>query len=154
MGDYEVKWEPVMRILTQWAIAPTIDLFATARNHKLPRYASPIPDPQAAWLNAFSQPWRQELPFIHPTPALLNSCLKRLAEEGGRAVVLAPMWASQPWWDMLKRMTKQFVTLGKAEDLLIPGEWMKKRETKLPPGWLELSLVESPGSTGIGTTRL
>jgi ribonuclease HI len=145
MGDFEVKWEPVEQTLREWRVYPTIDLFATAVNHKLPRYVSPVKDPDAVWTDAFSRPWHPELPFIHPAPRLLDLCLKRLREERITAVLLAPMWPSQPWWDSLKRMTVCYAVLGKAEDLLIPGQWMKRRGTKLPPGLLELSLVEYRG---------
>jgi hypothetical protein len=94
MGDYSVKWEPIAQTLSEWGVQPTIDLFATKANRKLPRYASPVVDPEAEWIDAFSRPWSKELPYVHPTPKLLNNCLRRIREEKMRAIVLTPVWAS------------------------------------------------------------
>jgi hypothetical protein len=63
-----------------------------------------------------------------------------------QALMIAPMWPSQPWWDGLKRMTIKYRVLGKGEDLLIQEREMKSRETKLPPGWIELAHISSTTS--------
>jgi hypothetical protein len=55
------------------------------------------------------------------------------------------MWPSQPWWDLLKRMTRVAQTIGLGEHVLIKGPEMKRRQTKLPPGWMELALVTPSG---------
>jgi hypothetical protein len=145
MGDYQVTWKPIQAILTEWKITPMIDLFATAENHKLRRYVSTLNDQKAAWIDAFARSWKGEVPYIHVAPGLLPVCLKRIKAERLQAVVLAPMWPSQPWWDTLKRLTVRFKVVGAAQDLLTEGKWMKQRGTKLPPGLLELSLLECHG---------
>jgi ribonuclease HI len=143
MGDYEVKWDLVVPHLSRWGIYPEIDLFATKGNHKCPKYCSADKGDQGAeWIDAFSRSWRGlRYPLIHTTPGLILACLRRIQEEQLEAIMIAPMWPSQPWWDRLKRMTQKFQVLGRGEEALNPGPWMKKRGTKLPPGWIEVALV-------------
>jgi ribonuclease HI len=147
MGDYEIKWELVTPTLSEWNITPTIDLFATAENRKLPLYCSADPsDRQAYAFNAFSLEWaRFQWPYIHVTPALIPTCLQRIQVERIWAIIVAPMWPSQPWWDGLKRMTRAYRVLGRGEDVLSPGKGMRKRETKLPPGWMEIAIISHIG---------
>jgi ribonuclease HI len=149
MGDYEIQWNLVLPILQEWNIIPTIDLFATKANHKLPLYCSADPTDEEAWTyNAFSIPWAQfTWPYIHTTPALIPTCLQRIEAERILSLIIAPMWPSQPWWDKLKRMTKAFRILGRGEEILSPGGEMKKRGTKLPPGWMELAIIGPVGSS-------
>jgi ribonuclease HI len=147
MGDYEVKWEVVQKVLNEWGIQPSIDLFATSKNHKLPLYCSAEKnDGGAVWVDAWTQPWKEwKYPYIHTTPALIARCLQRIQQEEIAAIILAPMWPSQPWWDLLKRMTRVAQPLGLGEDILVEGAEMKRRQTKLPPGWMELALVVPSG---------
>jgi ribonuclease HI len=149
MGDYEVKWEAVQRVLDKWKITPSIDLFATTTNHKLPVYCSANKtDTEAIWIDAWTRPWKDWVyPLIHTTPSLIPKCLQRIQQEGITALMIAPMWPSQPWWDILKRMTIVAEPLGLGKDILLPGSEMKKRKTKLPPGWIELALVTAMKST-------
>jgi hypothetical protein len=149
MGDYEIQWELISPILREWKITPTIDLFATRANHKLPLYCSAVPmDQEAFAYNAFSIPWAQfPWPYIHTTPTLIPLCLQRIEMEQILALIIAPMWPSQPWWDKLKRMTKTYRILGRGETILTPGLEMKKRGTKLPPGWMELAIIGPIGSS-------
>lgn len=148
MGDYEIQWDLVSPILVEWNITPSIDLFATEANHKLPLYCSPNPSDRGAWaLDAFSIPWAQfPWPYIHVTPALTPRCLQRVQTEQILALIVTPMWPSQPWWDKLKRMTRAYRVLGRGEEILIPGIEMRRRETKLPPGWIELAIIGPVGS--------
>jgi ribonuclease HI len=156
MGDYEIQSGILAQALLEWGITPSIDLFATELNCKFPLYCSPDPsDGNALTCNAFSIPWNQfQWPYIHVTPALIPKCLQRIQEERILALIIAPMWASQSWWDKLKRMTRTFKVLGRGEDILIPGKEMKRRETKLPPGWFELAIVGPIGSEAIDNARL
>ena len=54
--------EPVWR---SWH-TPQIDLFASRFNHRLPLYISPVPDPQAWAVDAFSVPWANLLAYAFP----------------------------------------------------------------------------------------
>jgi hypothetical protein len=147
MGDYEVRWEPVQATLQTWGIHPSIDLFATRSNHKLPNYVSADPyDSDAVWTDAWTEKWSSwKFPFIHTTPALIPRCLQRVNEERIVALMITPMWPSQIWWNTLKRMTVCQQTLGLGPDVLIPRREMKRRGTKLPPGWIALSLIAPIG---------
>jgi ribonuclease HI len=138
-GDYEVAWQPVLRILQEWEVRPTIDLFATAWNRKLPRYVAPTADPHAEWIDAFARPWMGELPLCHPPPALIGRCLTALDDQRTRAVVILPKWPGQWWWPTFRRIRTTATILGLTAEVLIPGPSMT--DTKLPPGELLLSIV-------------
>jgi hypothetical protein len=83
LGDYQIQWELISPILQEWKITPTIHLFATKANHKLPLYCPAVPTDQDAFAyNAFSIPWVQfPWPYIHTTPTLIPSCLQRIEME-------------------------------------------------------------------------
>jgi hypothetical protein len=142
--------------LDSWKIFPSIDLFATRWNHKLPKYVSADPfDSDAVWTDAWSGKWSDwKFPFIHTTPALIPRCLQRLNDEGIVALLIAPMWPSQMWWNTLKKMTICQQTLGLGPEVLIPGPEMRKKGTKLPPGWISLNLVVPIGSREIEESEL
>ena len=58
---------------------PSIDLFATRLNHRLPIYVSPIPDQKALSIDALSMDWNRIHPYAFPPfhliPAVINKIL-------------------------------------------------------------------------------
>jgi ribonuclease HI len=148
MGDYEVRWELVRPHLQKWGVEIQIDLFATNKNRKSTLNCSADKTDQIAlWVDAWTRSWKGfNVPLLHPPPAQILACLQRVQSEELTAIIITPMWPSQPWWDKLKKMTTRFQLLGKGEEVLLPGEWMRKRKTKLPPGWIEVALISSTKS--------
>ena len=82
---------------------PSVDLFATRFNHKLPWFVSPVPD-QSAWgVDALSLPWEDLDAYAFPPTALLHQVVTKLLDHGFRRLILiAPGWPNMPWfWDLV-----------------------------------------------------
>ena len=72
---------------------PTLDLFATSLNKKLPLYCSLVPDPMAAMEDAFMHPWDGLEVYAFPPFALLSGVLNRLMGSSRcRMILVAPLW--------------------------------------------------------------
>ena len=99
---------------------PSIDLFVTCLNVKLPLYCSLVPDPQAVFENAFRHPWDDLDLYTFPVFPLVGRVIARVRESSLLAMTLvAPLWPekewltdlllltqpplSLPWWDSLLR---------------------------------------------------
>ena len=80
---------------------PSIDLFATRLNHRLPIYVSPIPDQKALSIDALSMDWNRihayAFPLFHLIPAVINKI--RLSQ--CKIVLIAPLWPDRPWFSEL-----------------------------------------------------
>ena len=102
---------------------PSIDLFATSLNAKLPLYCSLVPDPQAVFEDAFRHPWDDLDLYAFPPFPLVGRVVARVRESSRVAMALvAPLWPEKewfadllllltqppfalPWWDSLLRQT-------------------------------------------------
>ena len=69
--EWSLLPEVFQAICDRWH-RPQIDLFATRFNNKLPLFVSPIPDPQAAAVDALSQAWEDMDAFAFPPTAILG----------------------------------------------------------------------------------
>ena len=81
-----------------------IDLFASRLNHKLPVYASWSPDPDAAFIDAFSINWAQFYFYAFPPFSLVDRCLQKIALERATGVLIVPLWPTRPWWAQLHQL--------------------------------------------------
>jgi ribonuclease HI len=147
-GDYSLKeqifWKGLENLKTETENEDklvTIDIFATARNTKLPRYISPEFDPLAVASDAFSVQWQGEKVYAHPPVILITQTLRRIEQERVEAVVVVPCWQSQPWWPLWTKLVKKETTLGESELILERGVMMNMRKTKLPPGQLIMGRI-------------
>ena len=99
-------------LLRMWG-NPSIDLFATCLNAKLPLYCSLVPDPQAVFQDAFRHPWDDlDLYAFHPFP-LVGWVITRVRESSRVAMTLvAPLWPEKEWFaDLLLLLTQPPLTL-------------------------------------------
>ena len=100
--EWELNPEIFEMICDKWG-SPDVDLFASRLNNKVESYASWIPDPGASFVDAFSVNWSQfNLCYIFPPFRLVNRCVRKVRDEGARAIVIAPAWPGQPWYSVMK----------------------------------------------------
>ena len=100
--EWELNPEIFEMICDKWG-SPDVDLFASRLNKKVESYASWIPDHGASFVDAFSVNWSQfNLCYIFPPFRLVNRCVRKVRDEGARAIVIAPAWPGQPWYNVLK----------------------------------------------------
>ena len=99
---------------------PQIDLFATRFNNKLPLFVSPIPDPQAAAVDALSQPWEDMDAFAFPPTAILGKVVEKLRDTlYTRFILIAPGWPNMPWfWDLVAMSSQIPLSLPNLPNLL------------------------------------
>ena len=106
-------------LLRHWG-APSLDLFATSLNAKLPRYCSLVPDPQAAFEDAFAHPWDDLDVYAFPPFALLSRVIARVRESSRLEMTLvAPLWPAKEWFaDLLLLLTQPPLALPRWNRLL------------------------------------
>ena len=86
-------------LLRAWG-SPSIDLFATCLNAKLPLYCSLVPDPQAVFEDAFRHPWDDLDLYAFPPFALVGRVIARVQ-------LVAPLWPEKEWFaDLLLLLTQ------------------------------------------------
>ena len=117
--EWSLHSQVARSLLRVWG-NPSINLFATCLNAKLPLYYSLVPDPQAVFKDAFRHPWDDlDLYAFRPFP-LVSQVIARVQESSRVAMTLvAPLWPKEwfadllllltqpplalPWWDSLLR---------------------------------------------------
>ena len=99
---------------------PSIDLFATCLNAKLPLYCSLVPDPQAFFEDAFRHP-RDDLDlYTFPPFPLVGRVIACVRESSWVVMTLvAPLWAEKEWFtDLLLLLTQPPLALPWWDSLL------------------------------------
>ena len=94
-------------LLRAWG-NPSIDLFTTCLNAKLPLYCSLVPDPQAVFEDAFRHPWDDLDLYVFPPFALVGRVIARVQQSSRVAMTLvAPLWPEKEWFaDLLLLLTQ------------------------------------------------
>ena len=94
-------------LLRAWG-NPSIDLFATCLNAKLPLYCSLVPDPQAVFEDAFRHPWDDLDLYAFPPFALVGRVIARVQQSSRVAMTLvALLWPEKEWFaDLLLLLTQ------------------------------------------------
>ena len=94
------------QICQKW-FTPHVDLFATHLNHKLPLYASPVPDPKAWDIDALNINWMSLTAYAYPPTALLHKVIQKIKQCHCLIIVIAPGWPGMPWfWDLVQLSTE------------------------------------------------
>ena len=88
-------------------VAPCIDLFASHRNHQLPRYYIAYKDDtEALGQNAFAYVWYPRVClYANPPWTLIGNVLAKIAKEGSRVLLVTPHWKEAPWYGLLMEVT-------------------------------------------------
>ena len=88
---------------------PVVDLFATSLNRRLPVYCSPVPDPMAWQVDAFTIPWDDLEVYAFPPVATLRLVINRvLMSRRLHMTLVAPMWPQQEWYpDLLDLLVEE-----------------------------------------------
>ena len=99
---------------------PSIDLFATSLNAKLPLYCSLVPDPQAVFEDMFRHPWDDLDLYAFPPFPLIGLVIACVRESSRLAMTLvAPLWPEKEWFaDLLLLLTQPPLALPCWDSLL------------------------------------
>ena len=78
---------------------PTVDLFATRLNFRLPNFVSPFHDPCAVATDAFLYNWNHQDLYAFPPFPLVRQVLNKLRSAQGTSLILiAPFWPQKEWF--------------------------------------------------------
>ena len=99
-------------LLRRWG-SPSIELFATSFNAKLPLYCSLVPDPQAVFKDAFRHPWANLDLYAFPPFPLVGRVVARVRETHNLSMTMVvPLWPEKEWFaDLLLLLTQPPVAL-------------------------------------------
>ena len=121
---------------TEWSLAPqvaqtifevmyhpSIDLFASHRNHQLPVYCSRGADPQAFAVDALSVDWEGMTAYAFPPISLLTRVVTKIGREDCNVILIAPFWPKHLWFrPMVDLLAAKPRALPEVPDLLrMPG---------------------------------
>lgn len=122
---------------------PDIDLFASRINRQLPRYGAWHADPEAELVDAFMSNWGDKLIYLFPPFSLIGNCLQKMSlEKVDDALLVAPLWPTQPWFTQLAEMLVDHPRLLPSNILTLPG--VRKETTK--PLKVQLVVCHCSGS--------
>lgn len=124
------------QLVSMWG-SPDIDLFATRLNRQTETFVSWHPDPDAAFINAFSADWSKTFSYMFPPFSLVTACLRKIRQDQASCIFVCPLWTTQIWWPILMDLLVDFPRiLPKRNDLLImPGT------NKVHPLFKKLKLI-------------
>ena len=105
-------------LIRLWPVS--IDLFATALNHRLPVCFLPMDDPQSAGTDAVMQSRDGLQAYAFPPFGLLQRVLTKVRQSRGLELTwVAPFWPQHPWFsDLLELLVAVPVFLPRRKDLL------------------------------------
>ena len=117
--EWSLLQEVFDHLCARWH-TPRVDLFATRYNHKLPKFVSPVPDPQAWRVDALSLNWEYMDAYAFPPVSLLGKVVSKILDQGvHRLVLIAPGWPNMPWfWDLVSMSVQIPLSLPNVENLL------------------------------------
>ena len=100
--------------ICSWAGTPSIDLFASQTNHRLPLYISLTERTIAGGPDALKERWdRWDYIYLFPPPntQIMLKVAHKLTRYRGRALLIAPWWETQPWFPLLLRLRPRTLPL-------------------------------------------
>ena len=171
-SEWSLHPEAVRQVFSRLG-TPTLDLFATKLNKKLPLYCSLVPDPMAAMEDAFMHPWDHLEVYAYPPFALIRRVINRLRSASNcKMILVAPLWPHQEWFpDLLTLLVAQPLVLPQWPRLLkqplcstfhpgVPGlnlhAWPLSSVSSEQRGFREELRQKSPTPSGdprLGSTR-
>ena len=119
---------------------PSIDLFATRLNHRLPLYVSPILDQKALSIDALTMDWNRIHAYAFPPFHLIPAVINKIRLFQCKIVLIAPLWPDRPWFpELLGLLVSPPVSLPVIPNLLAQ---LKGRILHQNPGHLQLHAWE------------
>ncbi|MEW8548334.1 MAG: reverse transcriptase domain-containing protein [Candidatus Thiodiazotropha sp.] len=83
---------------------PKIDMFASRLNKQIEKYVSWKRDPEALWINAFSESWSNLYFFAFPPFSQIMRCLQKTLRDRAECIMIVPLWPTQIWYPQLLAM--------------------------------------------------
>jgi len=100
----QTEWTLHMDVVSQLCLlwdSPTVDLFATRLNKRLPLYISPLPDEDALEVDSLAASWDGLNAYAYPPISLIQHVLNKVSTSQVRVILIAPCWPNQAWFPVL-----------------------------------------------------
>ena len=110
--EWEISSSLFNKIKLHHAVTPSVNLFASRLNKKLPNYCSFGSDPFCSYVDAFTFSWDKfPCSYIYAPFNLLSRVMAKLKQDKATALVICPAWPNQPWFPMMLSMLVQLPCL-------------------------------------------
>lgn len=103
----DIEWElknSTFRTITDKFGVPEIDLFSSRINKKCDLYVSWKRDPDAFTTDAFTLNWAPYFFYAFPPFSIILKTLRKIITDGAKGIIVVPMWPSQPWYPIFRRL--------------------------------------------------
>ena len=94
----------VFKQIAQTFFPPEVDFFASRLNHKVDKYISWKPDPQAFAVDALTHNWSCFKFYAFPPFSLIGRILHKMEEDLAGGILVIPRWTAQAWFPQAMRM--------------------------------------------------
>ena len=133
--NYRTEWclpqKYFNAICDHFQFFPTIDLFTSRLNHRLPRYMAFAPDPYCVHVDCFTSSWCDEKAYNFAPFNLIHRTLQCIRRDQCSALIVFPLWPTQPWFSsLLQLLVRKPVLLPKQCQLFLP--WDRHHRHPLP----------------------
>ena len=118
LSEWSLNKSVANTIFATWEF-PSVDLFASRLNAKLPLFVSLFPDHRAWALDAFSFSWDRLVAYAFPPFNLLPQVLAKVRTSAVKLILVAPWWPQRAWFsDLIDLLIDQPRSLPPRKDLL------------------------------------
>lgn len=118
--EWSLEESVVRELFRRWG-QPSVDLFASRLNNKLPKFFSLNPDPQAEGTDAFKQNWSGLYGYAFPPSPLVGRTLRKALKDRCSLIIIAPWWPGQHWFPLLKQCAVEAPVVLTTEGALLKG---------------------------------
>ena len=115
----ETEWELNKDIFDKICMkfgTPTIDLFASRLNHKVPTYCSWHPDPDAVFIDALLMNWGGHFVYGFPPFSIIPLMLQKFVQDQAEGILVVPVWPTKPWFTQCMDLVVDFPLIVQVTD--------------------------------------
>ena len=91
-----------MKIIKCLNFKPTVELFDTRRNTKLPYFISFRSDPESKGVNAFALSWENLSFYSFPPLICIPRVLQKIWRDKAENIVVVSYWLNQLWYTVYR----------------------------------------------------
>jgi hypothetical protein len=100
-GEWMLNPSCVQIAINKFTFTPEIDLFASRLNKQFTKYCSYRPDPEAAYIDAFSISWNNLKFYWFPPFSCILQTVQNIRQEQATGILVIPNWPTQPWYPLI-----------------------------------------------------
>ena len=99
--EWMLRKDIFVSICEHFGIKPEIDLFASRLNAQLDRYVSWHPDPDAEYVDCFTEFWGHDLFYAFTLFCIVGRAVQKCIHDKAEGILIIPDWPSQPYYNLV-----------------------------------------------------